>query len=288
MRVSVLNKFTVLESVQSASGQEFEPLDGEQWDRVVAAHDRHHRALERLDEILSKLGWDYDISSRGDFAGSDGFDLVISVGGDGTVLQASHKTLNVPLLGINSDPEASVGYFCATDISGAEEALRRFEAQNIERFVLHRIRLEIDGEVVAPPALNDVLIANANPAATSRYSINAGAREERQRSSGMWISTPAGSTAGIRSAGGAVLPLEGAQMQYLVREPVLHPSAHYELLRGVRNLDEGITVVSEMADGCAYVDGPYVRVPLPWGTRLKLLAHQPLTLLGLEPSRRER
>jgi hypothetical protein len=77
-------------------------------------------------------------------------------------------------------------------------------------------------------------------------------------------------------------------MQYLVREPVFSTQEHYELLRGVRDLEEGLTVVSHMRDGYAYVDGPNKSVPLPLGSVLRISAAEPLTILGLEPERRER
>ncbi len=38
---------------------------------------------------------------------------MITVGGDGTLLAASHSVRDVPILGINSAPGYSVGFFCA-------------------------------------------------------------------------------------------------------------------------------------------------------------------------------
>jgi len=258
------------------------------WEAVRAGHASHRATLSRVIETLAKRDWRVQLVPRDEYEGPDGHDLVMCVGGDGTVLHASHKTLDVPLLGINSDPSRSVGYFSGTNADGVDAALALFENDELERFMLHRLRLTLDGEELAPPVLNDVLVANDNPAATSRYILMTGARHETQKSSGLWISTAAGSTAGIRSAGGAVLPLEGPWLQYLVREPVVSPLASYEMLRGVRALDEGLVVVSQMDNGYAYIDGPHVKVPLPLGARLEISAHRPLTLLGLEPSRRER
>ena len=258
------------------------------WDEVVASHRSHEASLQRTIEVLAELNWTFDTVNREDFRGPDGYDLVITAGGDGTVLSASHRTLGVPLLGVNSDPERSVGYFCATDAAGLADILKAFESNQVPAYVLHRLRIEIDGEEVGPPVLNDVLVANENPAATSRYALIAGTRMEHHRSSGMWISTAAGSTAGIRSAGGAVLPLEVPLLQYLVREPVVSPLSHYELLRGVRELGEGIRVVSEMSHGYAYIDGPYEAIPFGLGAEMRVSAHEPLRIMGLEPSRRER
>jgi NAD+ kinase len=263
--------------------------EGESYrDRLSNSHHAHIAALARVMKTIEKLGWAATLVERDAFEGCEGYDLVLSVGGDGTVLDASHRTFGVPLMGVNSDPERSVGYFCATTADGIEAVLKDYQANVLQPFVLHRLKLTVDGEEVGSPALNDVLVANSNPGATSRYVLIAGPRAERQKSSGIWISTPAGSTAGIRSAGGVVLPLEGAQMQYLVREPVFSTQEHYELLRGVRDLEEGLTVVSHMRDGYAYVDGPNKSVPLPLGSVLRISAAEPLTILGLEPERRER
>jgi NAD+ kinase len=289
MRAIVLNKHTVYERVHQTTEEHREQLPEGYWDAVLRAHDRHRDALDHLVGVMEELGWEYELTARESFEGPNGHDLVLSLGGDGTVLAASHKTLGVPLLGINSDPERSTGYFCATtaadDLQGV---LQAFEAGQLERFVLRRLKVVVDGAVVGPPALNDVLVANTNPAATSRYVLMAGKRQEAQKSSGVWISTAAGSTAGIRSAGGVVLPLANAQLQYLVREPVFMPGQRYDLLRGVRDLDEGLTIVSQMDEGCAYIDGPFVEIPLPVGAELRVGAHEPLVLLGLQPDRRER
>ena len=256
--------------------------------QLQESRERHERAVSEIEALFKGRGWAYDLINRADYNGPQGHNLIVTIGGDGTVLAASHKTLDIPLIGINSDPERSVGYFCAARVEGAEKTFDAYIRGSLKLFKLHRLKIEIDGEACGPPALNDVLVANCNPAATTRYSLVAGDRTERHRCSGLWISTAAGSTAGIRSAGGAVLPLHMPLLQYLVREPVISPLAHYELLRGVRNLDEGIVVMSEMYEGFVYVDGPYEKIPFRMGSKMVISAHTPLQLLGLEPGRRER
>ena len=54
--------------------------------------------------------------------------------------------------------------------------------------------------------LNDILICHHNPGAMSRYYLTVGRVREEQRSSGVWIATAAGSSGGLHSAGGKVLP----------------------------------------------------------------------------------
>ena len=134
----------------------------------------------------------------------------------------------------------------------------------------------------------DLLVTNQNPAMMSRYVLSAGQRLETHASSGMWISTPAGSTAGIRSAGGTVMPLEGSLIQYLVREPYTAGPARYPLLKGVRELEEGLMLRSLMEGGVVYVDGPYIQIPFQLGAELRLIRGPSLRVVGLDPARRER
>lgn len=284
MKAIVVNKETALTELRAKG----ESVESGLLQRLVASHDTHQSTLQSTVAALDSLGWQAEIVQVAEFAGPVDHDLVISVGGDGTVLAASHQTLEVPLVGINSDPERSVGYFCATDSAGALGVLTAFQTGELSAYELHRLRIEVDGKIAGVPVLNEVLVVNENPAATSRYAVIAGTRVEHHRSSGIWISTPAGSTAGIRSAGGAVLPLEVPLLQYLVREPVVSSMVHYELQRGVRELNEGITVVSEMREGYAYIDGPYEGIRLGLGARMHVSAHVPLKIMGLEPARRER
>ena len=136
--------------------------------------------------------------------------------------------------------------------------------------------------------MNDLLVTSRNPAMMSRYVVTAGNRSERHASSGMWISTPAGSTAGIRSAGGTVMPLEGALVQYLVREPYLTGGVRYELIRAVRHIGERLVLQSLMDDGVVYVDGPYIDIPFHLGAVLDLTEGPPLEIVALDPARRER
>src|SRR4029434_11165662 len=84
---------------------------------------------------------------------------------------------------------------------------------------LARMQVTINDRLLPYYALNDLLVAHANPAAMTSYTIQLGTISEPQRSSGLWIATAAGSTAAIRAAGGRMLPLRSRKLQYLVTEP---------------------------------------------------------------------
>ena len=93
---------------------------------------------------------------------------MISVGGDGTLLTASHWVTGAALLGVNSAPRSSVGYLTLTRRANLARDLARIARGTLLPQPVARIEVEIDGRRL-PPALNDVLIAHEQPAATSRY-----------------------------------------------------------------------------------------------------------------------
>jgi NAD+ kinase len=261
-------------------------------DISVRSLQRSHRAhAESLDAIcahLDKLGIRFDKRERGDPRCTDDYDLVLSVGGDGTALDISHRIADTPLLAINSDPQSSIGYFCAGTAAEFPDLLERTLKQRWKPFELQRFRMRINGEISSVPVLNDVLITHSNPAAVSRYLLTINDNEpEEQKSSGIWISTPAGSTAAIRSAGGYVLPLDSRRLQYLVREPYPLPSKNYHFLKGIRPLGERFEVISKMAEGRIFVDGPHISHSFTIGDVVDIDADaSPLLIYGLDERRR--
>lgn len=66
----------------------------------------HKNAISFCQNILKQKAVDWKAVFRNDLSHSiHGVDLVISVGGDGTLLQASHfMDDSIPVLGVNSDP----------------------------------------------------------------------------------------------------------------------------------------------------------------------------------------
>lgn len=252
------------------------------------SHEAHTESLAQICGHLSKLGISYDERERGDTRSTDGYDLVVSAGGDGTVLDISHRITATPLLAINSDPKSSVGYFCAGTAQNFPELLDRTLEQRWKPFELQRFRMRINGKTHSVPVLNEVLITRSNPAAVSRYLLRINDSEpEEQKSSGIWISTPAGSTAAIRSAGGYVLSLDSRRLQYLVREPYPMPGKNYHFLKGIRPLGERFEVISKMNDGRIFVDGPHISHSFSIGDVVDIVADAPpLVIYGLDEHRR--
>ena len=254
--------------------------------RLLRSHEAHTRSLEIVTEALAALGATFDVCPRGEAQGIEAYDLVITVGGDGTVLDLSHQVAHTPVLAINSDPEASVGYFCAGTAARAEALIERALDGAWKPTQLRRFAAQIDDQRT-PPVLNELLVCHANPAAVSSYIVRIDGHEESQRSSGVWIATPAGSTAAIRSAGGLVVPLEYDHFQYVVREPYATLQRTYRQLKGIHPFGARMEIISKMRHGRVFIDGPHIQVPFDIGARLHLDFDVPsLNVYGLNEARR--
>jgi NAD+ kinase len=213
--------------------------------------------------------------------------LVVTVGGDGTLLAASHHVDSVPVLGVNSAPGHSIGFFCAAQRSDVRKQLGEALADRLPRVQLARMQVTMDGQVVSRRVLNEALFCHAIPAATSRYIVRWERRSEEQRSSGMWVGTAAGSTGALRSAGGRILPLSSRELQLVVREPYRPEGRPYRWERVRVEAGQTLSVKNKMQDARLFLDGPFKRVDVRLASVLAFsISDEPLTLLGVRARRR--
>ena len=208
---------------------------------------------------------------------SHGIDLVITVGGDGTVFTANTLTTSAPYLTVNSDPERSVGHFTRFTAATVAAGIAAWKQGSTTTEDLHRLSITV--EETEHFILNDCLFAHSNPAVLSRYVLEVNGQREFQRSSGVWVSTAHGSTAAIHSAG--AVPVEGhlAALLYKVREPFLaREPAH--LLGGTQVPPVGLRLTPAIPGMALYLDGPNITVPvLPGMTVTIRPAKTPLRLV---------
>ena len=129
-------------------------------------------------------------------------DVVIVVGGDGTILRTIQQMdTPVPLLGINW---GEVGFLADLDKADAPAFVRTLPSGfSVEERM--RITLLRDDETLGT-ALNEALIVTMRPAKMLRFTIIIdGVPAEQFRADGLMISTPTGSTAYAMSAGGPIV-----------------------------------------------------------------------------------
>ncbi len=173
-------------------------------------------------------------------------DLVIVVGGDGSMLGAARALadLNVPLLGLN---RGRLGFLTDIHPDDMEEGIGRVlagEFCSTERFLLE-MSVERNGQTISGGvALNDVVLHPGKSVRMMEFELYIdGQFVYSQRSDGLIVATPTGSTAYALSAGGPIMHPELDAIVLVPMNPhtltsrpiVVGGQARLEVLVGTRN-----------------------------------------------------
>jgi NAD+ kinase len=170
---------------------------------------RFVRALERwLRERGRTIAFQETAYERCAYAERTRPDLIVSLGGDGTMLQAAKlaSEIGAPVLGVNF---GNKGFLTQLGRRSLFRALERvFDGQlDIER--RRMLDVEIEGSSADHSGglvLNDVVISKGAHPRALRFEIELdGRRVLSMRSDGLVISTPTGSTAYSLAAGGPIV-----------------------------------------------------------------------------------
>jgi NAD+ kinase len=170
--------------------------------------------VSRGHEVTAALADDGSVSL-------DGADLLVSLGGDGTLLRAVDSALeaSVPVMGVNL---GLLGYLTEIEPAGLEDALERFldgRFEVEERMTLAVVVRAPDGTVLADLcALNEATVEKTVPGHTVRVAASIDERPfVTYAADGLLIATPTGSTAYNLSARG---PLLSPRLRAIVLTPV--------------------------------------------------------------------
>jgi NAD+ kinase len=134
-----------------------------------------------------------------------GADLMVSFGGDGTLLQAAHLAapLDIPILGVDF---GRMGFLTQLDRRNFSDGLARMLRDGVQ--IESRIALQatVDGLPGSYFALNDIHIDRKQHGRTITFGIEIGGeRVADLPADGIIVSSPTGSTAYFLSAGGPIL-----------------------------------------------------------------------------------
>ncbi len=152
-----------------------------------------------------------EIVEQADFCG-----LLVTLGGDGTILRVARASLGAcgdggratpPLLTVDY---GALGFLAELKPEQAQEGLRQVlihESYWMEERKLLRARLVRNGEVVAErDALNDIVLARGDGPHAIRLALSIdGAEVARYVADAMILASPTGSTAYAQGAGGPIL-----------------------------------------------------------------------------------
>ena len=200
-------------------------------------------------------------------------DLVITVGIDGLVVNTAKYLDNQPIFAVNPSPHAIDGVLLPFTANTAEQGLDNtlYGDIQIKKISMAEAKLN-DGQRLL--AFNDLFIG-ARSHVSARYEIISGKKKEEHSSSGIIVSTGAGSTGWLQSVfagaagvvkalGGHLLPppdhgrvdWEADSLIYAVREPFPSKSTQATMVFGTITPNKPLLLNSHMAEnGVIFSDG---------------------------------
>lgn len=130
-------------------------------------------------------------------------DIVLCIGGDGTVLYAQHhlSPKKIPILSINL---GTVGFLTEVDPDEIFECLDKLLSYDF--FIEERMQLDIECDNEWITVLNELVIMTSQPSKMLDLTVSVDDEViDNLRSDGLIVSTPSGSTAYAMSAGGPIV-----------------------------------------------------------------------------------
>ena len=250
---------------------------GQSFDAIEEAHEKHQAVLTRLRHAIPNTIKTQTIGREmvpRFLFGAD--DLVIAVGQDGLVSNTAKYLSGQPILAVNPDPERFDGVLLPFTIDSFEPELHMtlfgsHADEHTQSVTLAKASLQ-DGQTLL--AFNDFFIG-ARSHVSARYVIEAGSRTENHSSSGIIVSTGAGSTGWLQSVyagaagvvealGGTVvpppdsgrLPWDSEDLVYSVREPFPSRTTQASIVHGIVNRQNPLRITSRMpTNGVIFSDG---------------------------------
>ena len=174
----------------------------------------------------------------------DGTDLIITIGGDGTILRAAHilSLKEIPILGINM---GTVGFMCEIEASDCIEELPKYLNGSliVEKRMMLRAEINRNGKKVEYDALNDIVLARGSKIRVIEISVRLNNTHlATYRGDGVVLSTATGSTGYSLSLGG---PVVSPSSNLILLKPI---GSHMSLHGGVvldHNSKIDLTIRSE-------------------------------------------
>jgi NAD+ kinase len=175
--------------------------------RVLTAEAVDRGSLHLAPDDMRALGVDIQLTDA-DPDAADGCELVLGLGGDGTVLRAAELARNadIPVLGINL---GRIGFLAEAEADAIDTVLEHVVARSyrIEDRLTLDVAVRVKGEVVRRGwALNDASLEKGPRLGVLGVVLEVDGRPVSTFGcDGVLVSTPTGSTAYAFSAGGPVL-----------------------------------------------------------------------------------
>lgn len=245
---------------------------GGRFDMYEKEHQKFYDSLHKLQDLLTEFPKTktLDRSFLPNYIFTEQ-DLIIIIGQDGLVANAAKYVKGQPIIAINPDPETYDGILLPYTVSNVDRALAAVQSDNYEiREVTMAEARFSDGQTLL--AFNDFFIG-ARSHVSARYQLTFNGTSEPQSSSGIIVSTGAGSTGWMSSIMNMVngisnyhygeiklnndeLEWEDEMLVFAVREPFRSKTSEIDLCYGEIEEGETLKIESYMPDnGIVFSDG---------------------------------
>ena len=220
-------------------------------------------AVKKLSDFISERGVEVligeDTARKLNVKGTriedmDDANLIICVGGDGTILRTLHfLRQSIPILGVNM---GGLGFLTEVQPSDVFGVLEKILAGNYEVEEEERLSVSISAKERIPFAMNEAVVITSKPGKMLHFAILINGEEfERLRADGVIFATPTGSTAYAMSAGGPIVDTS-------VKAMIVVPIAPFKLSARPLVLDiekkVSVELLSEK-DALLVIDGQFYR-----------------------------
>ncbi len=202
---------------------------------------------------------------------AEGCELVVILGGDGTVLRGAEmaRPYDVPLLGVNL---GHVGFLAEAEVDEVSSVVRKVvdRAWTVEERTTLAIGITHDGEQIATTwALNEASVEKSSRERMIEMLVAIDERPlSRWGADGVVVATPTGSTAYAFSAGG---PVVWPEVQALLVVPICAHALFARPLVVSPTSTIAVEIVSSVG-GVLWCDGRRT-VDLPPGARVEVTRH---------------
>ena len=201
-------------------------------------------------------------------------DIVVVIGQDGLVANTAKYVTDIPIIGVNPEPERFDGVLLPFNLSNYERVIEQVVSGNYlsKKITMAEAKMN-DGQRLL--AFNDLFVGPSSHT-SARYQITHGGHSENHSSSGLIVSTGAGSTGwlsslfnmanGIRSFSttsarenshqGFKMPWDTDKLIFVVREPFVSRTSQANIAAGYVQTGNELVLESLMSEhGVIFSDG---------------------------------
>lgn len=247
---------------------------GSSFEDYEIEHDQFHQVLSRVQRELSPVIKNklIDRSFLSSFLFSQN-QLVIVIGQDGLVANTAKYVNHIPIIAINPDPQRYDGILLSFNVHSYLNVIEKVLNNTYQTKIAHFAEAKLNnGQRLL--AFNDLFIGVSSHT-SARYKITFSNQSEIQSSSGIIVSTQAGSTGWLSSAFNMAeqlcnfthsppkikrpnksIQFQPNQLMFIVREPFQSRTSQVNLIVGILDHSNRLVIESLMpTNGVIFSDG---------------------------------